>query len=186
VVAEQAAATVAGDLARADALAAERERVAEHFGELQAPVGGGAGTPSFRTALDDALAELAHQGAVDAALDARLGALREAVVRGAAWGAADAPTAPHSAPRSAPRALPPGAPAVPGATPDAADDAPSADAAPADPVHGVFGGALVAARAAGVGGALGGQYPGLLARDEYAPLPTPAPEAGVPRVDIRF
>jgi hypothetical protein len=44
---------------------------------------------AFRAALDAALAELAHQGAVDVALAQRLGALRDAVVRGAAWAGAE-------------------------------------------------------------------------------------------------
>ncbi len=191
VVAEQAAATLAGDEARATALAEERERVAEHFGELRAPVGGsGAGAASFGAALDDALAELAHQGAVDSALGARLATLREAVMRGASWGGAAAGDAPEPA-RPALRALAPGAPPD-GAAPDdaAPDDGALADAPAGELVDGVFGGALVAARAAGVGGALDGHYPGRAARDEYAagwPAGVaPAGATDAPRFDIRF
>lgn len=191
VVAEQAAATLGGDEARAAVLDEARERVAEHFGELCTPAPM-AGTPSFRAALDDALAELAHQGAVDSALGARLAALREAVVRGAAWGAGD----------DGPALLALPAPAVAGAT--ATEEPAATETADPDPVHGVFGGALTAARAAGIGGALGGQYPGRLVRDEYPAGLLSEPLAGQlaghavdgaaglgvapdgPRVDIRF
>jgi hypothetical protein len=186
VVAEQAAATLAGDEARATALAEERERVAEHFGELRAPVGGaGAGAASFGAALDDALAELAHQGAVDSALGARLATLREAVMRGASWGGAAAGDAPEPA-RPALRALAPGAAPGDGGP----DDGQPGDAPAGELVDGVFGGALVAARAAGVGGALDGHYPGRAARDEYAAgWPAGVATAGAtdaPRFDIRF
>jgi hypothetical protein len=183
VVAEQAAATAVGDPGRVETLAAERERVAEHFDELRAPLT--VGTPTFRAALDDALAELAHQGAVDSALGVRLAALRDAVVRGAAW--ADPAGDPAGDPARAPRRmLPPAAPGSP-------TDGPPDDGG-ADPVDGVLGGALVAARAAGVGGALGGQFPGRAARDDYpagwsgsAAADGAADGApGAPHVDIRF
>jgi hypothetical protein len=189
VVAEQAAATLAGDEPRAAALAETREQVAEHFGELRAPAGG-AGAESFGAALDDALAELAHQGAVDAALGARLAALREAALRGAAWAASEPPSpALRALPAgAAPLDAPADAAAVAGASGDPADSADSAD--PIDPVDAVFGGALVAARAAGVGGALDGHFPGRAARDDYAagwPAGAPTPGVGdLARVDIRF
>jgi hypothetical protein len=197
VVAEQAAAVAAGDAARVDALAAERARVAEHFGELRAPAAGpDAGAASFRAALDDALAELAHQGAVDSALGARLAALREAAIRGAGW-ATPAGATPER-PRAALAA--PGAPARGDGEAALADAIhPGAAAAGAaagtpDPIDAVLGGALVAARAAGVGGALGGQFPGRGPRDEAAAA-YPASRAGeagapdaddAPHVDIRF
>jgi hypothetical protein len=205
VVAEQAAAAVAGDAERAGALDAARAQVAEHFAELRAPTGAADGAPpapSFRAALDDALAELAHQGAVDSALGAHLAALRDAALRGAAWaGTAEAPRHALAAGAAEPG---PAADAGPDARPDARPDpelAAGPDAVPAgraghpaaapDPVAGVLGGALVAARAAGVGGALGGQFPGLATRDEYPPA-WPGGEAGAPdaddapHVDIRF
>jgi hypothetical protein len=191
VVAEQATATVAGDEGRLELLAAERERVAEHFDELRAPAGEvGPGAASFRAALDDALAELAHQGAVDAALGARLAALRDAVLRGAAWGApAEAPVPPLRMLSGPVTAGPPADAGAPNARPDPTADAADGELA-ADPVDAVLGGALVAARAAGVGGTLGGQYPGRAARDDYpagrhAEGPADVAPDG-PRFDIRF
>lgn len=177
VVAEQAEATLAGDGARADALAEARARAAEHFAELREPTPGvhpgaagasPAGSASFRAALDDALAELAHQGAVDSAFGARLASLRDAVLRGAAWGAAgDGPTAgPDDRDLPQPDDVPLGAP---------------------------LGGALVAARAAGVGGPHAGRFPGRLGpRALAAPAhgdaggTTPGGPAAGPQVDIRF
>lgn len=104
VTAEQAAAVLVGDDDRAAALAAERATAAEHFDELRAaPVGdpGAASAIPFCDALTDALAELAHQGAVDAALQRRLGSLQAAVQRGAGWASAVPALAPGAAPSGA-------------------------------------------------------------------------------------
>ena len=180
VVTEQAAAAVGGDARRAEALAAERERVAEHFSELQGATA--AGAPSFRAALDESLAELTYQGAVDVALAQRLVSLRDAVVRGAAWAAGE-PAVP------ARRALP-----SPSASADPAPHHAPPPAAP-DPLdRASLENALVAARAARVGGALAGQYPGRGTRDEWPAGWSAADAAGVgapeppdgPRLDVRF
>ena len=80
VVAEEAAAAVAGDDARRAALSFERGAAEEHFAELRdaaaadAPAG-----RDFAEALTDALHELRHQDAVDEALGWRLRALGDAV-----------------------------------------------------------------------------------------------------------
>lgn len=77
VVAEEAAAVLAGDEARRAALSAERGATAEHFAELRdADATGGVAT--FAIALTDALHEIRHQDAVDDALGRRLRALRDA------------------------------------------------------------------------------------------------------------
>jgi hypothetical protein len=167
LVAEQAAAVAAGDLTRAAALDEARVRAAEHFTELQTDAPGApAEGATFRAALDAALAELSHQGAVDVALAQRLVALREAVLRGAAWAEAGSPGG-----------APPG-----GAGPALRLPAPASEPSATAPLEG----ALVAARAARVGGVLGGQFPG---RDpgrapEWAS--GAAPGADAPRLDLRF
>jgi hypothetical protein len=195
VVAEQAAATVDGDAARAAVLAAERERVAEHFTELQgAPAADGsapaAGAATFRAALDEALAELAHQGAVDVALAQRLVTLRDAVVRGAAWATGGGRAGAGAGPAR------PARPGVVGwcgggraraAGSDGARPAALADALD----RAALDNALVAARVAQVGGPLGGRYPGRGGRDEWPAGWGPdalaaEPGAGAARLDVRF
>ncbi len=190
VVAEQAAAHLEGDAARVAELAGARERAAEHFEELRAPLAAGHAGPSFRDALDDALAELAHQGAVDSALGRHLAALRDAARRGAGWGGAG-PTL----------ALPAAAGGTPAEGPAPAP-APAAEPIPEPAVDGAVdaarGGALVAARAAGVGGVLDGRFPGRAAREagpaavDGGPTAGGAPPPGVPagtplaHLDLRF
>lgn len=79
VVAEAAAAAVAGDGARRDALTSERDATAEHFAELRSATEyDERGTVDFSVALTDALHELRHQDAVDNVLGRRLRALRDA------------------------------------------------------------------------------------------------------------
>lgn len=178
VVAEQAAAVAGGNAERAAALADERERVAEHYAELQDAVGTGA--PSFRAALEEALAELAHQGAVDVALAQRLVSLRDAVVRGAAWAASGT---------AGPARLALPAPDAPAA--DTSDAHASPEPREGDDALGTtLGNALVAARAAQVGGALAGHFPGRGGRDEWPagwPASDTAAEAPAgPRLDVRF
>lgn len=161
-LAEEAAATLAGDHVRAEALARARAAAAEHFAELQADggprdVGPAAAGSSFGALLSDALVELEHQAAVDLALRQRLLALRDAVSRGAGWGAeAGVPALP-----------PPVAPDV-GDGPDERDELAQLDELDeAAPVRALEGG-LVAARADGVGRALAGHYPGRVTREEAA------------------
>src|SRR5690242_16711940 len=67
LVAEEAAAVLRGDAARAEALAAERAALAEHYEEIRAAEPAGP-TPPFRETLADALVEADHQAAVDLAL----------------------------------------------------------------------------------------------------------------------
>lgn len=172
-LAEQAAATFAGDHGRADALGLVRAAAAEHFAELQAaqPVPM-PDAPSFDALLSDALVELEHQAAVDLALRQRLVALRDAMSRGAAWASESG------------RALP--APIVEPTTELAALPELVAEAAAAmepvseAPVHALEGldGGLVAVRADGVGRALAGQYPGLVMREEAAAVLAAAERAG--------
>ncbi len=79
VVAEEAAAAVAGDDVRRAELNSERGATAEHFAELRAASAVDTlGTPAFSDALTDALHELRHQDAVDDALGRRLRALGDA------------------------------------------------------------------------------------------------------------
>ena len=79
VVAEEAAAAVAGDEASRAALTMERGAAAEHFAELREPADAdGLAAGAFSDALTDALHELRHQDAVDDALGRRLRALRDA------------------------------------------------------------------------------------------------------------
>jgi hypothetical protein len=88
-----------------------------------------------------------------------------------------------------PAAKPEAVSATPGRSTTNADDAVADEAPDRDPVNGVLGGALVAARAAGVGGVLGGQYPGRAARDDYPagwPVEGGVAESGAARLDIRF
>jgi hypothetical protein len=176
-VAEQAAATLAGDLARADTLAREREDSAEHFEELQltlASAGGlvtGAGVPSFEALLSDALLELEHQAAVDLALRQRLVALRDAMSRGASWAAAGVPALPASTSTAAGIVLEALAPS------QSAADVQADDSTHDGPVRPLERG-LVAARADGVGRPLGGHYPGLAARGDAAAALTAVDRAG--------
>ena len=201
-VAEQAAATLAGDLVRADVLAREREASAEHFGELQLTLESasglvaGAGAPSFEALLTDALVELEHQAAVDLALRQRLVALREAVSRGAAWAgsgmlALPAPAFPVSASTTA-GIVPTGL-----ASSEPVNDV-GADEATEVPVRALERG-WVAARADGVGRTLGGYHPGVAARGDAAAALTAVDRAagrageqgrdrsaGAGHVDLRF
>jgi hypothetical protein len=171
-LAEQAAATLTGDQARADALGLARSAAAEHFAELQADAGAastGAASalPPFDALLSDALLELEHQAAVDLALRQRLVALREAMARGATWvSETGLPALPAgvAAAASELEALPDLAPATPSVE-EALDEVD--EAAPTRALEGLEGG-LVAARADGVGRALGGQYPGLVSREAAA------------------
>lgn len=81
VVAEEAAAAVAGDLVRRDALTSERGAAAEHFAELQSSADLDAtAAVDFSVALTDALHELRHHDAVDDALGRRLRTLRDAAM----------------------------------------------------------------------------------------------------------
>jgi hypothetical protein len=182
-LAEQAAATLEGDAARAEAFGLRRSAAAEHFGELQgdvAPVPGD--PPPFDALLSEALLELEHQAAVDLALRQRLVALRDAMTRGATWvsetGLPALPPGPdaHVASGLVGSAL--------SALPDLAAATPPVEVLeeqegglPAHPLEGLEGG-LVAARADGVGRALGGQYPGLVTREEVASALAAAERAG--------
>jgi hypothetical protein len=176
-VAEQAAATLVGDLVRSDTLAREREASAEHFGELQLPLasaGGlvaGAGAPSFEALLSDALVELEHQAAVDLALRQRLVALRDAVSRGASWAAGGVRALPASTSTAA--GIVPEAVASPESPADVVADESTDDG----PVRTLERG-WVAARADGVGRALGGHYPGVAARGDAAAALTAVDRAG--------
>jgi hypothetical protein len=181
-LAEEAAATLAGDQARADAFGRRRSAAAEHFVELQgdlAPAAAG-DPPPFDALLSDALLELEHQAAVDLALRQRLVALRDAMTRGATWvSETERP------------ALPAGAAPVPelAALPELASATPPAEGPPVqdgetpvpalEALEGLEGG-LVAARADGVGRALGGQYPGLVTREEVASVLAAAERVATP------
>ena len=73
LVAEEAAAVVCGDVARAEAIAAERAALTEHYAELRAAAGSGGADPTgFGDLLSDALREADHQSAVDLALRRQL------------------------------------------------------------------------------------------------------------------
>ncbi|MGZ8378623.1 MAG: hypothetical protein ACXW0Z_15455 [Gemmatirosa sp.] len=202
-LAEQAAATLDGDQARADAFGLQRSAAAEHFAELQGDAGAaspGAAAP-FDALLSDALLELEHQAAVDLALRQRLAGLRDAMARGATWVSETglpALTAGAGSPGTELEALPDFATAPVDPMDGELDEA----AMPAHPLEGLEGGlegGLVAARADGVGRALGGQYPGLVAREAMAsvlaaaervsarPAAAMADPSGIPgRVDLTF
>lgn len=153
-------------------LARTRAAMAEHYDELrEAPAEGEVG--AFGDVLADVVTELAHQRAIDQALRARLDGLQ--LGAGAA----------HPALPAGPGAAGPDAAAATDVAGDAAtDDA----AAPGDGLA-TLGGALVAARSGGVGGALGGQYPGIAAGGDPTAY-VAAPEDGAPapttRLDVRF
>jgi hypothetical protein len=135
LVAEEAAAVLRGDLARAEALGVERAALAEHYEELRAAEPAGGVLP-FRETLADALVEADHQAAVDLTLRRELTRVAEGL-----------------------RLLP----APPGEL-DEMDGA-AATAELAEPtVDGVvssLAGRLIDARAQGVGGALSGYFPGI-------------------------
>jgi hypothetical protein len=178
-IAEQAAATLAGDQGRADALGLARAAAAEHFAELQAAPGAPTDA-SFGALLSDALVELEHQAAVDLALRQRLLALRDAMSRGAAWasggegGEGGVAALPAPAPTEELDALPAPVPAG-AASADALEEA--LEEAPDRALEGLEGG-LVAARADGVGRALAGHYPGLVTREEAAVVMAAVERAG--------
>ncbi len=188
-VAEQAAATLAGDLVRADVLAREREASAEHFGELQLTLASarglvaGADVPSFEALLGDALVELEHQAAVDLALRQRLVALRDAVSRGAAWAASGTPALLGSG-LPAPAATAAGIVPTGSGLSQPVGDVLAADAADLsvralEPLERGW----VEARADGVGRTLGGHYPGVAARGDAAAALAAAERAGVRGVE---
>ncbi|GLC25340.1 hypothetical protein [Roseisolibacter agri] len=169
-LAEQAAATLAGDHGRADALGVVRAAAAEHFAELQAAP---AAMPdaSFDALLSDALVELEHQAAVDLALRQRLVALRDAMSRGAAWALGEEVRAALPAPTPEPMGELSALPEL------VAEAVGQQDEAPVHALEGLDGG-LVAVRADGVGRALAGQYPGLVMREAAAAVLAAAERAG--------
>lgn len=159
LMADEAAAVLRGDSARAEALSTERMALAEQFEELRAAAAaaaeaaGAAGgeAVAFADLLADALVEADHQTAVDLALRRQL----EGVAAGLR--ALPAPDGP---------ALAPGEPAA-----AAGDDAGSGESGRAS-VAGVvatFAGALIGARAQGVGGTLSGHFPGVAGGAGSAP-----------------
>ena len=165
LVAEQAAAVLRGDLARAEALGSEREALAEHYEELRAAEPVGEALP-FRETLADALLEVDHQAAVDLTLRRELTRVAEGL-----------------------RALP--APAEPVSPADAAP----AEAEPTvDGVVASLAGVLVDARSQGVGGALSGYFPGIAGGVGGAEVATLYAEDGGEgtgpaegsRLDVRF
>lgn len=133
LVAEQAAAVLRGDVARAESLGAERAALAEHYAELRAaePV---LEEADFRATLADALVEADHRAAVDLTLRRELTRVAEGI-----------------------RTLPaPAGEDGPAEGEGGGDGAPTVGSAVA-----ALGGALIDARSQGVGGALSGYFPGI-------------------------
>lgn len=131
LMAEAAGAVLRGDVARAEALAAERAALEEHYAELRAAEPA-AEAPDFREALADALVEADHQAAVDLTLRRELTRVSEGL-----------------------RALPAPEEEPPVESAEAGETGTTGSA-----VAG-FGGALIEARTQGVGGALSGYFPGI-------------------------
>lgn len=134
LVAEEAAAVLRGDPARAEALGAERAALAEQYEELRAaePAGGAEAIP-FRETLADALVEAEHQAAVDLTLRRELTRVAEGL---------RALPAPAVEPAESRAEVGGGEPTVAG-------------------VVASLAGALIDARSQGVGGALSGYFPGI-------------------------
>lgn len=177
LTAEELAAAARGDAERAEALAREREGLAEQFVELRDATAADAtsaapsAAASFDAVLAEVLGELEGQAAVDLEFRRRLEALRGVV--------------PTDGAAPAVRAL------LPGAVDAGAGDGAGADveaeregAADAALAASPLAGALLTARASGVGGALAGQYPGIAARGESAAYA--ADEGARSKVDLKF
>jgi hypothetical protein len=174
LVGDEVAAAWSDDPARAGtlprAIAASRAALAEHFAELRdashEPPADGAW--AFDDLLADAVTELEHHAALDRALRSQIETLRSARARAAlpAGGRAEVAGA---------------TPAVPAT--DAAEKEPP-EPLPVDAGVAPLGGALVAARSSGVGGTLGGQYPGVAACG--VPSLGGAPDAPEHKLDVRF
>ena len=180
LVGDEVAAAWSGDPAQAGALtrelAEERRAIATRYAALgdwaeQAPL-----TPAaFGTVLAGAVTERDHHEAVNRALRDRLESLQAS-----GW----IPTGGETAVR----ALPAGSP----------EDAPSTEAPAGGASLGELppemGGALVAARSSGVGGVLGGRYPGVVAGADAADYVAGAALGGASaaegtiaaRVDVRL
>jgi hypothetical protein len=177
-------------------LARARAALAEHYEELRASSAEdatGVAPGAFGQLLDEAVVEFEHQRAVERALRAQLERLRPPL----ALPAGDGPPAASAAVSAATRA--PVDPTVHDgnamdadtldpAAGDAEGDA-GGDVADAPPI----GAALLAARAGGVAGVLGGQYPGIAAGADataYVALPAGdlarAERGHAERLDVRF
>ena len=186
LVGDEVAAAWSGDPAQAGALtrelAEERRAIATRYAALgdwaeQAPL-----TPAaFGTVLAGAVTERDHHEAVNRALRDRLESLQAS-----GW----IPTGGATAVRALPAGSPEDAPsteAPAGGTSGAAGE--SLGALPPE-----MGGALVAARSSGVGGVLGGRYPGVVAGADAADYVAGAALGGASaaegtiaaRVDVRL
>lgn len=165
------AGTTAREIARA------RAALAEQYEELRASSADDAAATSpdgFGELLADAVTELDHQSAVERALRAQLERLRGGPALLGAGEPVEAVETPAPSPSGTAETDPP------------ASD-PSVGEEPAGPP---IGAALLAARSSGVGGVLGGRYPGVAAGADaggYA-ADGPTSEADVPagRLDVRF
>jgi len=160
-------------------LARARAELAERYDELRGlPADGSPLAPeAFGEMYADAVLEMDQQRALDQALRARAETLRP-----------DVPGAP-------PRLLP-GRPGLSASARDGLAVEPAFEVldAPAEPVEveveaptdglAALGGALVAARSSGVGGVLGGQFPGVVAG--VGTISEEAPAVGGARLDVRF
>ena len=178
LVAEEAAAVLRGDAARAEALAGERSALADHWTELRAAAGlGGADDQaSFGDLFADALREADHQSAVDLALRHQLSRVADglralpAPAEEAGEGAAESP-----------------------ATQSPATESPTAGSTVAGVVA-ALAGSLVEARSRGLDAALSGYFPGATGGVSvaaelaavYGPDAGAGGETGGQRLDVRF
>lgn len=139
LVADEVAAAWSGDPERAGSvseLAQERAELAERYEALRVGPTGGDG---FETVLAEAVTELDHQAAVERSLRDRLEGLHHGELLLGAGAVAEA---------------------GPEAAVETIEDVDEGGRGELPPE---IGGALVAARSRGVGGVLGGQYPGVVA-----------------------
>ena len=151
-------------------LARARAELAERYDELRGwPVDAAPTAPeAFGGVLADAVLEMDQQRLLDEALRARAGTLPDGARLLAAGDAGNADLAQGELPNG---------------------ELPNGDASAGDGVA-ALGGALVAARSSGVGGVLGGQYPGVVggvgAIGALSAASEDAAPAGGTRLDVRF
>jgi hypothetical protein len=180
LVSDEVAAAWSGEPEQAWALtrqlADERQAIAERYDAMRADAARGDGSPDgFPGVLAGAMTELEHQAAVHRALRDRLDALQATGWTGASNLASL-------------RALPAES-IMPAAAKQAAAARDATEAGDDPSRFPELGGALVMARSDGVGGALGGRYPGVVAGADTADYVvgsgTTDAVASV-RVDVRF
>ena len=166
-------------------IARMRGELAEHYAELKAVDEAPAGREAFGGVLAEMVTELEHQAALDRALRSQVETLRRLALPAAAQSPVDVgPDAGSVEPVGASSEQ---ATAVqPLAEQPLAEQPHAEHRHAADAVDAAFGGALVAARTGGVGGMLGGQYPGVATGAFQAGALGTAPESDGARLDVRF